>query len=126
MSEENKARVMEMIELLDSGRTREWAPYFMENATLRFGNADTMHGRDEIIENLVKYDDMLKYSHDIRLMIAEGDVVGFHTYTTYTTAAGVYTFPGAAFITFRDGLVADYQIMVDMTPMTQAMSAMTV
>ncbi len=121
---DNKARVEHALELLDSDRTAEMASMFAPDATLRFGNADQLNGRDDIMAVLIETAKTLKYDHDVRSMVAEGDMVAFHTHTTYGTPAGRFTIPGAAFIRFNDGLIVDYQIMVDLTPINEAMAAL--
>ena len=106
-----------VVDRLDADR---FAEYYAEDAVLRFGNAEPVHGRDAIRQTYADFfvsldglrHEMQQYFHVDGTHLAEALV-------TYTRKDGsLVTVPAiSVFHTRPDGLIDSYRIYVDLAPL---------
>ena len=109
-----------MFAVVDRLDADAFAAYYAEDAVLRFGNAEPVHGRDAIRQTYADFfatldglrHDMQHYHHTDDTHLAEALV-------TYTRQDGsLVTVPAmSVFHTRPDGLIDSYRIYVDLAPL---------
>lgn len=119
MSDINVERMRKILNLIDSGDFDAMGEFLDQDVVWRFANNPIINGREAVIESLNSFSDIIEtYSHETLTIIADDDRVAFYGHTTYQTVNhGTHTFPGGAFLKFENGLVTDYKILVDLSPM---------
>lgn len=117
MSDEQIRRVFHTI---DSMRLDEFAGLFAEDATLVFGNADPLTGRDAITAGIGEFFAAIKgLRHEIVNAWQVGaDTIAETTVTYHRLDDKHVTVPAVSIWHTRDdGLIDDYRIFVDLTPL---------
>lgn len=110
------AGIFEDIDRMDA---KAFASWLSDDCTLRFANADEIQGRDAIepaIEGF--FGSIAGLTHRIVEHWEIGDAVIFQVEVTYTRKdGGVVTLPAAVIQRRRDGLIREYRIYIDQTPL---------
>ena len=121
---------LEVFRAIDAKRADEFAAFFAEDASFRFGNADPVVGR-QAIEQAV--DGFFSIPHALQHDITgvwkgrweQGEVVSVEAYVTYTRQDGTKTepIPVTSTLRMKDGALQDYRIFGDISPLFAAASA---
>jgi ketosteroid isomerase-like protein len=102
----------------DAGEVPTLAGYMTDDVQLRLGNAETIHGRSELVEAVKAFHASIAgVRHQIIHVFTDGDVVTVEFDVHYTRHDGrVVTLPCCNVIRLRDDLIAEYRSYVDATP----------
>ena len=89
-----------------------------DDVQLRLGNAETIHGRSELVEAVKAFHASIAgVRHEIIDVFTDGDVVTVEFHVHYTRHdRRVVTLPCCNVFRLRDGLIAEYRSYVDATP----------
>ena len=95
-----------------------WVAYLTPDVSFRFGNADPISGRDTVRQAVSEFFATIKgLKHTIVQEWLIDDVNIQKLDVTYTRLDDkVVTIPAANILRVEDGLIADYQIYADLTP----------
>ena len=108
----------EMLASLDEGDAAAYAGFFAPDATFRFGNFETVRGREEIASSCGAFlDTIAGLKHRVIEQWNAGDVTVLKVEVDYQRLDdGEVTVPFAIIFTSQNNLVKDYQIYGDVTP----------
>ena len=96
-----------------------WASHLAEDAVMRFGNADPVHGRQACRDALQAFYDMIDgLSHDMVEQWEQGSATIVESNVTYTRKDGRrVTVPVVTIYRVNDDdLIADYRVFIDLAP----------
>ena len=111
--------VKKLFAIVDHGTPEELAQYFADDGVLRFGNADPVVGREDIRETSRQFRQSLAgLAHEVLSAWRFEDTIMTELSVTYHRHDGqTLTLPCAnAFDLTADGLIARYQIYMDIAP----------
>jgi ketosteroid isomerase-like protein len=104
---------------IDSMEPDAFARHLAEDVTMRFGNAPELHGRDACRQTWADFCQLVAgVHHDLIEQWRVDDATIAHTDVTYTRKDGeAVTVPVlTVYRTRDDGLITDYRIFLDLTP----------
>jgi ketosteroid isomerase-like protein len=107
---------------IDQMKVEEFVAFFAEDGQFRFGNADTLFGKQAIRDAITEFFSSIQgLSHDITgVWKGEwdlGDVVSVEANVTYIRQDGqVVTLPATSTLRFKGNLIQDYRIFMDISP----------
>jgi ketosteroid isomerase-like protein len=104
---------------IDSMEPDRFAQHLSPDATMRFGNAPPVHGRDAVRDAWASFCDTLDgVHHDLVEQWHAGDATIVEASVTYTRKDhSVVTVPVATIYRARGELIEDYRIFIDLTPL---------
>jgi ketosteroid isomerase-like protein len=114
--------VTRVFEAIDEMKAEEYASYFAEDASFRFGNAEPIVGRQTIRDAMVVFFSTIKgLRHEVVGVWegewAQGDVYSVETEVTYTrTDDEVVSLPATSTMRMNDDLIQDWRIFADISP----------
>ena len=110
------AAVFKEVDDLDAKR---FSAYLAEDGVFVFANADPVKGRASIAEYVRNFLSMIQGSvHDLSEVWQIDDNIITRLRVTYTRLDGrKLSFPCVTIWQMRDGLIADYRIYIDNTPL---------
>ena len=114
--------VTRVFETIDRMKADEYASYFAEDASFRFGNAEPIVGRQTIRDAMVVFFSTIKGLHHEVVGVWEGeweqgDVYSVETEVTYRrTDDGVVSLPATSTMRMYGDLIQDWRIFADLTP----------
>jgi ketosteroid isomerase-like protein len=109
-----------MFAVVDRLDADAFADYYAEDAVLRFGNAEAVHGRAAIRNTFAGFFATLDgLRHDMQHYVHVDDTHLCEAHVTYTRKDGsLVTVPAmSVFHTRPDGLIDSYRIYVDLAPL---------
>ncbi len=109
-----------MFAVVDRLDADTFAEYYAQDAVLRFGNAEPVHGREAIRRTYAEFFATLDgLRHDPQHYFHQDDTHLAEALVTYTRQDGsLVTVPAlSAFHTRADGLIDSYRIYVDLAPL---------
>lgn len=116
--------VVDLFRAVDSMDAAAFAKAFTEDGTLRFGNNEAVVGRRQLEHSLSSFFSMIGgLSHEIRGVWSGswegGEVKSVESEVTYTRKDGTVTQPLPVTSTLRmqGGLIKDYRIFMDVSPL---------
>jgi ketosteroid isomerase-like protein len=100
---------------IDGMDTAKFCEFLTENASFKFGNAETVEGKENIREMLTSFFSSIGgLSHTISDVVEQGDALVCRGEVTYTRKdSSELTVPFANFYRLRGNLASEYQIYVD-------------
>jgi limonene-1,2-epoxide hydrolase len=104
---------------IDSMEPERFAAHLAEDVTMRFGNADPIHGRDEVRRAWAAFcDDLNGVSHRlVEQWTVDGTTI-VEAEVTYTRGDdSQVTVPVVTIYRDRDAEIADYRIYIDLAPL---------
>ncbi len=110
---------MRMFADIDRMDAEAWASYLAQDAVMRFGNADPVHGRDACRDALAGfYGQIDGLRHDIVAQWEQAAATIVEARVTYTRTDGVeVTVPVVTiYRTDPDDLISDYRVFIDLAP----------
>ena len=114
--------VTRVFETIDRMKADEYASYFAEDASFRFGNAEPIVGRQTIRDAMVVFFSTIKGLHHEVVGVWEGeweqgDVYSVETEVTYRrTDDGVVSLPATSTMRMHGDSIQDWRIFADLTP----------
>ena len=114
--------VTRVFETIDEMKADEYASYFAEDASFRFGNAEPIVGRQTIRDAMVVFFATIKgLRHEVvgvwKGEWEQGDVYSVETEVTYTrTDDGVVSLPATSTMRMCGDLIQDWRIFADISP----------
>jgi len=104
-----------LFEAIDGMDTAKFCEFLTEDASFKFGNAETVEGKERIREMLTSFFSSIGgLSHTISDVVEQGDALICRGEVTYTRKdSGELTVPFANFYRLKGVLVSEYQIYVD-------------
>jgi ketosteroid isomerase-like protein len=104
---------------IDSMEPERFAQHLSQDATMRFGNAPPVRGRDAIRDAWASFCESLDgVHHDIIEQWHAGDATIVEASVSYTRKdQSVVTVPVATIYRARDELIDDYRIFIDLAPL---------
>ena len=104
---------------IDSMEPERFAQHLSQDATMRFGNAPPVRGRDAIRDAWASFCETLDgVHHDIIEQWHAGDATIVEASVSYTRKdQSVVTVPVATIYRARDELIDDYRIFIDLAPL---------
>jgi ketosteroid isomerase-like protein len=104
--------------VVDSMDVEKFAPLHTEDVRLRFGNAETVVGRDAVVRGITDFWGAIKgLRHNFVQTWDEGDVEIVEALIDYTRHDGkVVTLPCTSILRKRGDLVQDLRIYMDVSP----------
>jgi hypothetical protein len=114
--------VTRVFETIDEMKAEEYASYFAEDASFRFGNAEPIVGRQTIRDAMVVFFSTIKgLRHEVVGVWegewAQGDVYSVETEVTYTrTDDEVVSLPATSTMRMNGDLIQDWRIFADISP----------
>ena len=104
--------------VVDSMDVEKFAPLHTEDVRLRFGNAETVVGRDAVVRGIADFWGGIKgLRHNFVQTWDEGDVEIVEALIDYTRHDGkVVTLPCTTILRKRGDLVQDLRIYMDISP----------
>jgi hypothetical protein len=118
--------VTRVFETIDEMKADEYASYFAEDASFRFGNAEPIVGRQTIRDAMVVFFSTIKGLHHEVVGVWEGeweqgDVYSVETEVTYKrTDDGVVSLPATSTMRMNGDLIQDWRIFADISPVYEA------
>jgi hypothetical protein len=118
--------VTRVFETIDRMKADEYASYFAEDASFRFGNAEPIVGRQTIRDAMVVFFSTIKGLHHEVVGVWEGeweqgDVYSVETEVTYKrTDDGVVSLPATSTMRMNGDLIQDWRIFADISPVYEA------
>ncbi len=118
--------VTRVFETIDEMKADEYASYFAEDASFRFGNAEPIVGRRTIRDAMVVFFSTIKGLHHEVVGVWEGeweqgDVYSVETEVTYRrTDDGVVSLPATSTMRMNGDLIQDWRIFADTSPVYEA------
>lgn len=118
--------VTRVFEIIDRMKADEYASYFAEDASFRFGNAEPIVGRQTIRDAMVVFFSTIKGLHHEVVGVWEGeweqgDVYSVETEVTYKrTDDGVVSLPATSTMRMNGDLIQDWRIFADISPVYEA------
>jgi len=108
-----------LFETIDRMDAQEFVSFLTENGSFRFGNGPAVSGRSQVQEAVAAFFSSVKgLSHRILDIWDQGDTVICEGEVTYTLHDGrELTLPFANIFRMEEGLVADYRIFADVSPL---------
>jgi hypothetical protein len=113
----NRSNLFDDIDTLDADR---WAVYLSDDAVMRFGNGEPVHGREACRDALAAFWDTIEGVRHDRVEQWETGA------TTVTEANITYTLPGGREVTVpgvtiyhvdEDDLIDSYRVFIDLAPL---------
>lgn len=107
---------------IDEMKADEYASYFAEDASFRFGNAEPIVGRRAIRDAMVVFfSTIMALRHEVVGVWegewARGDVYSVETEVSYTrTDDGVVSLPATSTMRMCGDLIQDWRIFADLSP----------
>jgi hypothetical protein len=115
--------VTRVFETIDEMKADEYASYFAEDASFRFGNAEPIVGRQTIRDAMVVFFSTIKgLRHEVVGVWegewAQGDVYSVETEVTYTRKddAVVSNLPATSTMRMYGDRIQDWRIFADISP----------
>ena len=114
--------VTRVFETIDEMKADEYASFFAEDASFRFGNAEPIVGRQTIRDAMVVFFSTIKgLRHEVVGVWegewAQGDVYSVETEVTYTrTDDAVVSLPATSTMRMCGDLIQDWRIFADVSP----------
>ncbi len=114
--------VTRVFETIDEMKAGEYASYFAEDASFRFGNAEPIVGRQTIRDAMVVFFATIKgLRHEVvgvwKGEWEQGDVYSVETEVTYTrTDDEVVSLPATSTMRMYGDLIQDWRIFADISP----------
>jgi hypothetical protein len=115
---------LDIFKIIDSMNAAAFAHAFTENGTFRFGNQPPVTGRPQIEQHLTGFFAMIGgLRHEITGVWSGrwegGEVKSVETAVRYTRKDGTLTevLPAMSTLRLRGGLIEDYRIFVDASPL---------
>ncbi len=110
--------IKEMLDSLDSGDIDVYVGYFAPDGMFRFGNLEPVKGRQAIADSCASFTSLIKgLRHRVLDSWSVSDVTILKTEVDYVRLdLNTATVPLAIIITRHDGLVTDYAIYGDVSP----------
>jgi len=104
--------------VVDSMNVEEFAALHTEDVRLRFGNAETVVGRDAVVQGIANFWGAIKgLRHNFVQTWDEGDVEIVEALIDYTRHDGkVVTLPCTSILRKRGDLLQDLRIYMDVSP----------
>jgi ketosteroid isomerase-like protein len=112
--------VRDMFATSDTMDAEATAEFMTEDIELRFANADPVIGKPSYLETATEFLGSLKaIRHDLHhVWVVEDQVTASEMDVHYERLDGSkLSVPAAVIHRFRDGLIADYRIFADITPL---------
>ncbi|MBS3102994.1 nuclear transport factor 2 family protein [Candidatus Woesearchaeota archaeon] len=111
--------VDELFRAIDSMDIEKFAGFLADNAVFRFGNADAVHGREEIKKSVSQFFSIIKaLSHKITMVWEHNGNVMCHGEVTYTRKdSSKVTLPFANIFYMDKSLISKYLIYIDIGPL---------
>ena len=104
---------------IDSMEPDRFAAHLADDVSFRFGNADTVHGRDAVRDVWAGFCETVDgVSHEIVEHFAVGEAVIAESNVTYTKKdGGKVTVPVVTIYRARGDLIDDYRVFIDLAPL---------
>lgn len=104
---------------IDRQDEQRFASFLTEDASFRFGNAPAVSGRKEAGEAVADFFSSIEaLSHEILGVWRSDETVVCELAVTYTRRDGErLTLPAATIFSMREGLIEDYKIFADISPL---------
>jgi ketosteroid isomerase-like protein len=119
-TDDRAAALTGLFAAFDRGDIDGYLEYLAADASLRFGNAEPIHGREAIKESLREFSKVFNWvRHDHVATWRAGDGAAVEADVTYERTDGreVHV-PAVTVCRFdEDGRVNDYRIFIDLTPL---------
>jgi len=119
----NVSSVTRVFETIDEMKADEYASYFAEDASFRFGNAEPIIGRQTIRDAMVIFFSTIKgLRHEVvgiwKGEWERGDVYSVETEVTYTRKddAVVSNLPATSTMKMEGDRIQDWRIFADISP----------
>jgi ketosteroid isomerase-like protein len=112
----DRAQLFADIDSMDPGR---FTAHLADDVTMRFGNADPIHGRDAVHDTWAGFCDGLDgVSHEPLRQWESDEGTVAEANVTYTRKDGsTVTVPVATIYREGDGGIVDYRIFIDLAPL---------
>lgn len=104
---------------IDTRDVEQLVPFFSSEASFTYGNNPPMQGHDGIRGGITAfYAGIAGIAHTVPFQHRPSDdVLAVEFVTTYTRLDGAtVTLPGLGIVEFADGLIRDYRVYADVTP----------
>ena len=104
---------------IDSMEPDRFAAHLAEDATMRFGNAPPIEGRQACRDAWAEFCAGIDgVSHELVETFRQGDATAVESFVTYTRKdGGRVRVPVATIYRERGGEIADYRIFIDLAPL---------
>ena len=104
---------------IDSMEPNRFAAHLASDVTMRFGNAEPIHGRDAVRDAWASFcRDINGVKHDLIEQWTVGNATIVEALVTYTRRDDSrVTIPVVTIYRERDGEIVDYRIYIDMAPL---------
>ena len=114
-----REKIDSLFKAIDKMDAAGFASFLTEDASFKFGNAQVVSGRENIQNAVAKFFSTLKgLSHHIVKVWEEADIIICEGQVTYTNLDGKkLTLPFADILEIKGGLVKDYRIYMDPSPL---------
>ncbi len=114
-----EALVKNVFAAVDRKDATAFANFLAEDGTFRFGNADSVHGRNHVEEAVAGFFKLLEgLSHDNIEFWQVGNVITVRLDVTYWRTDGhEVLMPAMTLWRLKGDKIADYQIFSDLTPL---------
>jgi ketosteroid isomerase-like protein len=108
-----------LFEDIDSMEADRFAAHLADGVTFRFGNADTVHGRDAVRDVWAGFCETVDgVSHSVVEQFESGDAVIAESAVTYTKKDGAkVTVPVVTIYRSGGDLIEDYRVFIDLAPL---------
>jgi limonene-1,2-epoxide hydrolase len=110
---------------IDSMESERFAAHLAQDVTMRFGNAEPIHGRDSVREAWAAFcQDLKGVKHDLVAQWTVGEATIVEATVTYTRLDdSQVTVPVATIYREHGGGINDYRIYIDLAPLFAGQSA---
>ena len=108
----------ELFRAIDAKDVDGLLAHLAPDATQQFGNQEPLRGHDQIrLANEEFFGAIESLRHDVTGLWEWDDTIVVRLDASYTRLDGLtVTVPAATILTVSDGLIAEYQVFADMTP----------
>ena len=108
-----------LFEDIDSMEPDRFAVHLADDVAFRFGNADTVHGRDAVRDVWAGFcASVAGVSHEVVEQFESGDAVIAESFVTYTKQDGEkVTVPVVTIYRSGGELIDDYRVFIDLAPL---------
>ncbi|GAX38303.1 nuclear transport factor 2 family protein [Nodularia sp. NIES-3585] len=118
----NLASIKLVFATIDQMKVEEFVAFFTEDAQFRFGNTDTVFGKQEIRVAITEFFSSIQgLNHNItgvwKGKWPMGDVVSVEANVTYIRQDGIVVIlPATSTLRLKGNLIQDYRIFMDISP----------
>ena len=104
---------------IDSMEPDRFAAHLADDVSFRFGNADTVHGREAVRDVWAGFCETVGgVSHEVVEQFESGEAVIAESNVTYTRKSGdTVTVPVVTIYRARGELIDDYRVFIDLAPL---------